>query len=80
MSESLATIATFVRLEEALVARGVLESAGVECFLADENMMRIAWPYQLAIGGVRLQVLESDAGAASELLRSRAFVKSNEAE
>jgi len=62
-----------MRLEQAVVARTVLESAGIECFLADENMARIAWPYiQVAAGGIRLPVLDSDAEAASELLRSYA--------
>lgn len=61
-----------MRLEQAVVARTVLESAGIECFLADENMMRIFWPYQAAAGGVRLQVLDSDAELALELLRTQA--------
>ena len=70
MSEGVTTIARFMRLEEALVARGVLESAGIECFLADENMMHIAGPHGLVLGGVRLQVTDSDAQAAGELLRT----------
>lgn len=64
------TVARFARLEEALVARGVLESAGIECFLADENMMNIAGPHGLVLGGARLQVLDSDVEAARELLRA----------
>jgi len=71
MSEGVTTIARFMRLEEALVARAVLESADIECFLADENMMHIAGPHGLVLGGVRLQVPDSDAEAAAELLHAR---------
>lgn len=74
MPEGVITIATFPRLEQAVVARTVLESAGIECFLADENMARIVGPYQAAAGGIRLQVLDSEAEAALELLRSYAPV------
>jgi hypothetical protein len=69
--EGVTTIATFMRLEQAVVARTVLESAGIECFLADENMARIVGPYQAAAGGIRLQVLDSEAEAALELLRTQ---------
>jgi len=70
MPQDVTTIANFTRLEEAVVARTVLESAGIECFLADENMMHIAGPHGLILGGVRLQVLDSEAEAARELLRT----------
>ena len=70
MSAGVTTIARFMRLEEAFVARAVLESAGIECFMADENMMHIAGPHGLVLGGVRLQVPDSDAQAAGELLRT----------
>src|SRR5258708_19436745 len=39
----LVTIRQFRDLPEALLAKGSLESAGIECFLADENLVRLDW-------------------------------------
>jgi len=67
-----------MELGEALVARTVLESAGIECFLPDENMIQMAGGYEFALGGIRLQVLDSDAEAARELLRTHASADSQQ--
>jgi DNA-directed RNA polymerase subunit M/transcription elongation factor TFIIS len=61
----LVTIATFRSLGEAHIAKGALESEGIECTLTDEN---IAGIYSPAIGGIRLQVHSDDAGKAVEIL------------
>jgi len=37
----LVTIRQFRDLPEALLAKGSLESSGIECFLADENLVRL---------------------------------------
>lgn len=65
---SLVTVALFRDLSEAVLARGMLQSAGIECFLADENLIRLDWFYSNAIGGMRLQVREEDAEAAEQIL------------
>src|SRR5258708_10220527 len=41
--QKLVTIRQFRDLPEALLAKGSLESAGIECFLADENLVRLDW-------------------------------------
>jgi hypothetical protein len=64
----LVTIRLFRDLPEALVAKGVLETAGIECYLADDNMVRLDWFISSAIGNMRLQVKEDDAVAALEVL------------
>jgi hypothetical protein len=64
----LTTIRKFRDLPEALLAKGLLESAGIECYLADDNMVRLDWFVSNAIGNMRLQVKQSDAKAAIELL------------
>ncbi len=64
----LVTIARFRDLPEAWIAKGKLESAGVQCFLADDNMVRMGWFYGNAVGGIKLQVADEYAQAASELL------------
>ena len=37
------TIRAFRDLPEALLAKGSLESAGIDCFLVDDNMVRLDW-------------------------------------
>ena len=58
----------FRDLPEALLAKGMLDSAGIECFLFNENMIRMDWFLSNAIGGVKLLVYEDDLSVASELL------------
>jgi hypothetical protein len=52
-------------MTEALLAKGCLESAGIECFLTDLNVTRLEWPLSR---GMRLQVNVNDAEAAAALL------------
>lgn len=59
---------SYTSAPEALVAKSVLESAGIECFLRDENMIRMDWFWSNALGGVKLCVREEDAEAAAALL------------
>jgi hypothetical protein len=63
----LVTIRQFGNMSEALLAKGCLESAGIECFLADMNVTRLEWPISR---GMRLQVSLDDAETASALLES----------
>ena len=53
---------------EALVAKSVLDSADIECFLRDENMIRMDWFWSNALGGVKLCVREEDDETAAALL------------
>ena len=55
-------------LADAQLAKGVLESAGIPCFLRDENTVRMEWVWSNLMGGVRLQVMEADRAAAEALL------------
>lgn len=64
-ASKLVTIRQFGDLAEALLAKGCLESAGIECFLADANM---AWMDSPVVRGMRLQVNLDDAETAIELL------------
>jgi hypothetical protein len=64
----LVTIANFRDLPEAMLAKGKLESAGIECFLGDDNMVRMDWFWSNLIGGVKLRVIETDAEEAIHLL------------
>jgi len=64
----LVTIRKFRDLPEALLAKGSLESAGIESFLGDENMVRMDWFISNLLGGIKLKVKPEDAEAANEIL------------
>jgi hypothetical protein len=63
---NLVTIRRYRDLSEAIVARSLVESAGIFCFLKDENLVRLDWQVSNFIGGIRLQVAAEDAVAANE--------------
>jgi Putative prokaryotic signal transducing protein len=65
---TLVTIRQFRDLPEALLAKGSLESAGIECFLRDENLVRLDWFISNFVGGVKLCVMAEDASKAKALL------------
>jgi hypothetical protein len=58
----------FRDLPEALLAKGGLESAGIECFFDDDNIVRMDWFISNAVGGIKLLVRPEDAAAATEIL------------
>jgi len=64
----LVTIRQFRDLPEALLAKGSLESSGIECFLADDNLVRLDWFISNFIGGIKLNVRAADAANAQQLL------------
>ena len=66
--QKLMTIREFRDLPEALLAQGCLQSAGIQCFLADDNLVRVDWFYSNAIGGIKLRVKPEDARTAVEIL------------
>jgi hypothetical protein len=56
---------------EAMVAKSMLDSAGIESFLADENVVNLSWLYSNLIGGMKLMVREEDAETARKLLEGK---------
>jgi len=66
--QELVTIRQFRDLPEALLAKGSLESAGIECFLADENLVRLDWFISNFVGGIKLNVRIEDVVNARKLL------------
>src|SRR5271165_4625759 len=63
------TLRKFRDLPEALLAKGSLESAGIEAYLLDDNMVRMDWFISNLLGGIKLQVRPEDVEAAEEILR-----------
>jgi hypothetical protein len=62
------TIRQYRDQAEAMMARSVLESAGIGCYLRDENTIRMEWLWSNLMGGIRLQVAEADVEAAEAVL------------
>ena len=53
---------------EAMVAKSMLDSAGIESFLGDENLVRLDWFYSNLVGGIKLMAREQDAETARTVL------------
>jgi hypothetical protein len=64
----LMTLRKFRDLPEALLAKGCLESAGIESSLVDDNMVRLDWFWSNLMGGIKLQVSKEDSEAAASIL------------
>jgi hypothetical protein len=64
----LTVVRQFRDMPEALLAKGLLESAGIECFLVDDNLVRLNWFISNGIGGIKLAVNAEDAQSAAEIL------------
>jgi hypothetical protein len=62
------TLRQFRDLPEALLAKGGLESAGIQAYLVDDNMIRMDWFISNLLGGIKLKVRPEDAEAAAEIL------------
>ena len=73
---SLVTVKTFTYVHEAAVAKSLLTSEGIFCFLKDELTIQAQPFYSNALGGVKLQVGEADAAAAIELLNQQGVADS----
>lgn len=66
--DGMVTIRQFRDLPEALLAKGSLESSGIRCAMADDNLVRLDWFYSNAIGGIKLLVHSEDAAEAEQIL------------
>jgi len=65
MAEKLVTIAAYSNPIDANLAKIKLESEDIDCFLAGENAVAV---YGSIVGTVKLQVRQSDAERAIEVL------------
>jgi len=58
----------FRDLTDALVVKSILDSAGIECLLGDENIVRLDWFWSNFVGGVKLWVRQRDLEQAENLI------------
>ena len=68
MSHELITVATLNTPVEASLVQNQLEAAGIRSFMSDEAAVGMAWYLGNAIGGVKVQVAESDAPRAFDVV------------
>ena len=66
--QELVIVGRYRDLPQGQMARSVLESAGIPCFLRDENTVRNDWLLSNLMGGMRLMVNANDRAAAEEIL------------
>ena len=74
-NEKIITIHHFNLASEAMIVRGRLESEGIPCMIQNELIAQVAPFYSNAFGGVKLQVNESDAEQAIEILKEAGYVE-----
>jgi hypothetical protein len=78
VSDRIVTVAKFLQPMEAHLFRSRLEADGIDAFVADENMANIQLYLSPVLGGLRVQVHESDAETAREILRDLERAESEE--
>jgi hypothetical protein len=70
MANGVPTVLTFRDVLDAQAAAALLEAEGIECVLANEHLVGVAWTYSTAVGGVQLQVAPDRAEEALALLET----------
>ena len=68
MTDELVSIAAFDYPETAHILRAKLESENIEAYLIDENVAAMFWHYSPMTKGVKLQVKQSDAPKARQII------------
>lgn len=67
------TIMTVTMPSELMVLRSRLESEGIECLILNELTAQVNNFYSNAVGGVQLQVKESDYSYAAEIMKEAGY-------
>ncbi|WP_066381280.1 MULTISPECIES: putative signal transducing protein [unclassified Anabaena] len=70
MVNNFVTVATYSNYVDANLAKQLLESAGIKCYLANESTLNTAWHLTVAVGWLQLQVNQADLEQAKEVLVS----------
>jgi hypothetical protein len=68
MNDEWTAIRNCFSLEEAVVLKSLLETNGLEVFIADEHLLGVQPLYAIALGGVRVMVRSKDLHLAKMIL------------
>lgn len=79
MDDKIVTLNSYYDLMEAEIVRARLEANGVQCFIADDNVLNSNPIYNLAMGGVRINVFEHDLETCREILNEEPILNEDEA-
>ncbi|MBN1113594.1 MAG: DUF2007 domain-containing protein [Bacteroidales bacterium] len=71
------TVTSFLLIQDAYMAKSLLESEGINVFLKDELSTQVNPHYSNTFDGVKLQVIDSEAERALQLLIDAGYVKSS---
>ena len=71
MGRRLVTIATFDQPAQAQLVKNVLDQAGIQAAIGDEQLVAMDWLLSTAVGGVKVQVWEEDAERAVAVLEQK---------
>lgn len=72
--EVLVTVATFWYQHQLLLVKSMLESEGIPCFTKDELTIQIQPLLSIPLGGIKLQVFESDVDRALNILHESGYL------
>lgn len=73
-------IITFTNPQEAYIAKGYLESEGIESFILDDLTVQVNFLYSNAIGGVKVLVRGADYERGIEILEKGGYLNLNNAD
>lgn len=73
--ENLITVISFTYPQEAYLAKAKLESEGIEVTIKDDLTAQVNNFYSNAIGGVKVQVKETDVEQAMQALLEAGYIK-----
>lgn len=76
--DKLVTIARLNHESRADLCRLKLEEHGIKVFIADGGIVRMTWFLAGAVGGIKVQVAESDAATATAIIRQLEFVSDDD--
>jgi hypothetical protein len=75
--DDLKILISFTYPHEAHMAKGYLESNGIETILKDEMTVSVNNFYSNAVGGIKLLVKDSDYGNGIQLLKDSGYISDN---
>jgi len=75
MGNELRTIYTTPNNIEAHIFKQKLENEGIECILTDEHIVSVNTFYNQAVGGIKVQVKESDYARAMEVIKEEEMIE-----
>lgn len=71
MEDKIVEIARFYEPEAAQMIESLLKSEGINCYLRNEYMSQVMYPANM--GGIRIELLESEVPRAMEILEANGY-------